>query len=136
MKKSFYFLLALVALITIPLSQAVTVMAQDSIAVAEAVIARDIIDREPINVGSSFDASVGSLYCFTRITGAMTPTQITHVWYFGDTERASIRLSVRSASWRTKSSKRIQAHEIGNWHVEVLGPDGEVLETVAFRITQ
>lgn len=135
MKKPIYFLLALLALIAIPLSQTVTVMAQESIAVAEGAIARDVIDREPVNVGSSFAASVGRLYCFTRITGAKTPTQITHVWYFGDTERASIRLSVRSASWRTKSSKKIQAHEIGNWHVEVLGPDGEALEILEFRIT-
>ena len=135
MKRSFCFLIVLVALIAIPLSQAVTVMAQNSIEVAEAVISRDVIDREPVNAGSSFYSSVGKLYCFTKIVGADTPVRITHVWYFGDTERASLSLSVRSASWRTFSSKRIQAHEVGDWHVEILGPDGDVLETVKFKIT-
>jgi hypothetical protein len=135
MKRPFYFLIVLVALIAIPLSQTVTVMAQDSIEVAVATISRDVVDREPVNAGSSFYSSVGKLYCFTKIVGADPPVRITHVWYFGDTERASISLSVRAASWRTFSSKRIQAHEIGNWHVDVLGPDGDVLETVNFRIT-
>ena len=135
MKRSFCLFFVFVALIAIPLSQAVTVMAQDSIEVAVATISRDVVDREPVNAGSSFYSSVGRLYFFTKIIGAEGVNRITHVWYFGDTERASISLSVRSASWRTFSSKKIQAHEIGDWHVEVLGPDGDVLETVRFKIT-
>lgn len=135
MKKLACFLFVLVALIAIPLSQAVTVLAQDSIKVAVAAISQDVVDREPVNSGNSFYSSVGKLYCFTKIVGAEKSIRITHVWYFGDTERASISLSVRSSSWRTFSSKKIQAHEIGDWHVDVLGPEGNVLDTLHFKIT-
>ena len=137
MKRLCYFVLVLLMLITLSLSQAVTVLAQgtSSLEVAVAAICRDVVDRQPVDVGDSFEASVGKLYCFTKIIGAQNPIGISHVWYFGDTERAKINLSVRSSSWRTHSSKKIQSHEIGDWHVDVLGPEGEVLRTLQFKIT-
>ena len=86
-----------------------------------------------INPGSSFSVSIGRLYCFTKIIGATEHVTITHVWYFGDVERARIPLSVRAASWRTNSSKIIQAFEVGNWRVEVLDPEGNILEIISFE---
>ncbi len=137
MKKTFSLLTILVMAIIISLSQAVTINAQETgyIEVARAVISRAVVDREPVDVRDSFDYWVGTLYCFTKITGAQSPIEITHVWYFGDTERARVSLLVRSSSWRTHSSKKIQTHEIGDWHVDILGPDGEVLRRLQFRIT-
>jgi hypothetical protein len=137
MKKHYCFLLVVAILMAIPLSPVGTIYAQQttSLEVAEGTICQDIVNRQPIDVGNSFDASVGTLYCLTKITGAYGPTEITHVWYFGDTERARVKLAVNSASWRTYSSKRIQAHEIGAWHVDVLGPGGDVLQTMEFTIT-
>jgi hypothetical protein len=93
-----------------------------------------VVDRVPVGTGVDFIASVGRLYCFTRITGAKTPTTVTHVWYFGESERARVTLSVGSASWRTKSSKKIQPREIGSWRVDVVGPDGAILKTLLFAI--
>ena len=66
--------------------------------------------------------------------GAQDDTYVTHVWYFGDRERARIKLAVRSPNWRTNSSKKIQPHEIGDWHVDVVGADGQVLMTIPFTI--
>jgi len=137
MRRLCYFVFVLITLIALCLSQAVTLKAQQtgSIEVAAAAICRDVVDRGPVDAGYSFEASVGKLYCFTKIIGAQRPIGITHVWYFGDTERARVYLSVRSSSWRTNSSKTIQAHEIGYWHVNVLGPEGELLRTLQFEIT-
>lgn len=137
MKRSCYSMVVLVMLITLSLSQVATVWAQGtaSLEVAVAAICRDVVNREPVSVGNSFEASVGKLYCFTKIVGAQEPIEISHVWYFGDTERAKISLSVRSTSWRTQSSKKIQPHEVGDWHVDVVGPEGKVLQTLQFKIT-
>lgn len=99
-----------------------------------AVICRGIEDREPIDAGSNFSASVGKLYCFTKIIGADHPIEIVHVWYYGDTERARVTLPVSLSPWRTYSSKMIQAHEIGQWHVDILGPYENILKTVPFSI--
>ena len=137
MKRLCYFVLVLLMLITLSLSQAVTVWAQgtSSLEVAAAAVCRDVVDRQPVDVGNSFEASVGKLYCFTKITGAQDPIAISHVWYFGGTKVATVNLSVKSFSWRTYSSKVIHPQYIGAWHVDVLGPDGEVLRTLQFRIT-
>ena len=136
MKRLPYALLILAMLTTIILYQVVTIKAQEAaVEVSEAVICRDVVDREPIDVGDSFEVAVGKLYCFTKIVGAQEPIEIAHVWYYGDVERARVNISVEAASWRTWTSKIIQAHEIGDWHVDIIGPDDEVLETVEFEIT-
>lgn len=103
--------------------------------VSVAAICRDVLDHEPDGYGTSFPVSVGKLYCFTKITGAQSPTQITHVWFFDGNERARVDLGVKSSSWRTYSSKIIQAHEIGTWHVDVEDLDGNVLKTLEFEVT-
>jgi hypothetical protein len=137
MKKPHCFLLFLAAVIAIPMIQPGAINAQEkaSVEVAMAAICTNVIDREPVGMGTSFDASTEKLYCFTKIVGALSPTDITHVWYFGDIERAEINLAVNSASWRTYSSKKIQFHEVGDWHVDVIGPEGQVLQTLEFKIT-
>ena len=136
MKKIYYFFLVLAILITIPLSQAVTSKAQETafLEVAAAAMCTDVVDREPVDAGNTFEVSLGKVYCFTTITGAHSPTEITHVWYFGDIERARVNLAIKASSWRTYSSKRIQMHEIGDWHVDVLGSEGELLKTLQFEI--
>jgi len=137
MKRLPYVLLILAMLTTIIVYQVVTIQAQEAeaVEVAEAVICQDVVDREPIDAGDSFEVTVGKLFCFTKIVGAQEEIEIAHIWYHGDVERARVNLSVRAASWRTYSSKIIQPHEIGDWHVDIIGPDDEVLETVEFEIT-
>lgn len=103
--------------------------------VSVAAVCKDVIDLEPVDAGTSFSATVGKLYCFTRITGAESPTQITHVWYFDGSERARVDLAVNSINWRTYSSKIIQEHEQGAWRVDVLDAEGNVLKTLEFQVT-
>jgi len=103
--------------------------------VSVAAICKDVVDREPVDSGNSFTADVGKLYCFTKITGAQSPAHVTHVWYFDGTERARVELAVNAASWRTFSSKIIQAHELGAWRVDVVDTEGNVLKTLEFAVT-
>jgi hypothetical protein len=102
--------------------------------VSVAAICRDVLDREPDGYGTSFPVSVDKLYCFTKVTGAQSPTQITHVWSFDGNERARVDLAVKSSSWRTYSSKIIQPHEIGKWRVDVEDFAGNVLKTLEFEV--
>ncbi len=107
-----------------------------SVKVESAAVCENIVDREPEGANTSFSVTVEKLFFFTKIIGAENPIEITHVWYFGDTERARVTLPVKANTWRTYSSKVLQAHEIGAWHVDVLGPEGEVLETVEFEVAE
>ena len=128
----------LIVLVATILGLPVVAVAQETptLEVAVAAICQDVVDREPVDAGVSFPASVGTLYCFTKITGAQNPTKISHVWYFGATERARVELDVNSDNWRTWSSKIIQANEIGSWRVDVLNEAGTVLKELQFEITQ
>ena len=132
-KMSWFLLLVSLALFLI--SNAVA-QETGSIKVESAAVCENIVDREPGNTGTSFAVTVGKLFFFTKITGAENPVEIVHVWYFGDAERARVTLPVKANTWRTYSSKILQAHEIGAWHVDVLGPTGEVLETIQFEVIQ
>lgn len=133
--KSFFCVLAALVMSACLFATAIEAEEGLSLEVADAATCMDVVDRAPVDSGTSFSASIGKLYCFTRIMGAQAPTMVTHAWYFGEKERARVALRVGSARWRTKSSKIIQSSEIGSWHVDVIGPNGDVLETLQFTIT-
>ena len=139
MVRFYAFRMPLIALATLCLlSSAVASRAEEtaSLGVESATICRDVVAREPVGSGTLFPASAGRLCCFTKIINIQSPTEVTHVWYYGDTERARVTLPVSPPSWRTYSSKIIQPHEMGIWYVDVLGPGGSRLSSVTFEITQ
>jgi hypothetical protein len=137
MKLMFSFSKVVVVLISVCLFiPTVEAQMQNKIEVAAAAICKDVVDREAVDVGTRFPNSVQRLYCYTKIVGADQPTEIVHVWNYGDVERARITLSVKSSNWRTFSSKVIQAHEIGAWRVDVLDTAGNLLKTIDFEVTQ
>ncbi len=103
--------------------------------VVAAAICEKVEAREAVGVGTRFANSVPRLYCFTKIVGAEAPTEVVHVWSYGDVERARVNLAVNSDTWRTYSSKVIQSHEIGSWRVDVLDTSGNLLETINFEIS-
>jgi len=106
-----------------------------ALSVESASICTGVANREAVDAGTSFAVSIGRLYCFSKIAGIQESTDIVHIWYYGETERARISLGVNPAVWRTHSSKIIQAHEIGAWRVEILDASGNLLETLKFETT-
>lgn len=104
--------------------------------VAGAVITTGVQDRMPTDTLSSVPADVGRVYLWTRVTGARGETRVAHVWYHGDRQRARVELRVASPDWRTWSSKEIVPSWTGDWRVEVVGPDGRVLETASFTVVE
>ncbi|MGD8520682.1 MAG: DUF2914 domain-containing protein [Desulfobacterales bacterium] len=107
-----------------------------SMKVTNSTICEKIVNREVVNEGHSFSASVGKLYCFSKIANIDSYTEVVHTWYYGNAERARVTLNVNPPAWRTYSSKIIQPHEIGSWRVEILDASGNLLNTVHFEVTQ
>ena len=105
-----------------------------SMSVAEGIITTQILDRAPVDEIASYPAQMGKLYCFTRIAGAERETQVTHVWLYQDKEMARVSLPVRSASWRTYSSKQILPEWAGEWKVQVLDESGQVIGVIPFTL--
>jgi hypothetical protein len=102
--------------------------------VAQGVITTKVDHRAPVDTVKTYSATAGRLFCFTRITGATEDTTITQVWYRNGKEMARVVLPVRSSDWRTWSSKRILPQWTGNWKVEVLDADGNLLATIPFTL--
>ncbi len=102
--------------------------------VEEGVITTQVSDRAPVDAVESYSATVEKLYCFTRITGAEEDTAIYHVWKRNGEEMARVELGVRSSDWRTWSSKNLLPEWTGEWTVEVLDTQGNLLATIPFSL--
>lgn len=102
--------------------------------VADGVITTQVVDRAPVDEISSYPAQSGKLYCFTKIVGAAGDTQVTHVWLYQDKEMARVTLPVRSAAWRTFSSKKIISEWSGDWKVQVLDEAGQEVGVIPFTL--
>lgn len=104
--------------------------------VGDVFVAADISDKEPVGISEHFFADTEKLYCFSEILGADDAVTIHHKWLHEDKEVADVPLKVKSAKWRTWSSKTIGTGMTGNWRVQVTTDDGEVLEETSFVIGQ
>src|SRR2546422_11354009 len=87
--------------------------------------------RELVGEATEFDASVGRIYCWTKINSQNVPATITHVWYADEEQVAEVPLNINYPSMRTWSSKAISA---GKWRVEVVSETGEVLASTDFTV--
>ncbi len=112
----------------------VTVVSGYAVEIDEADITTAISARQPVDSINSLDGVPDKLYCYTRVSGAVDDTWITHVWYWQGREMARVSLPVRSDNWRTWSSKRLEPQWRGNWRVEVLDAAGNHLLVVPFSI--
>ena len=100
--------------------------------VEEMLFCKNVEEASPVGVSSQFFNSTAKLYCFTKIAGASDTTSVFHVWYYDGREMARIELPVRSALWRTWSSKRMMDSWDGRWKVAVTIQDGTVLSEKEF----
>ena len=95
-------------------------------------IGKSIADRMPADTGSAFPADVGSLVCWTLITGGAGQT-ITHVWTHGP-HSAEVKLTVGGSPWRTYSRRTVPADWTGEWKVDVKDSTGAVLGSKTFTV--
>ncbi len=122
-------LLAAIALVTV--APAVCL----AVEVAEAVMCRDVQDREPVDAGDSFSSDIGKVWCWSKIKDGKGTT-IKHVYYHEGDEKAAVELAIRSPLWRTYSSKRVLPSWTGQWRVDIVGEDGEILKSLEFTIVE
>ena len=101
----------------------------------EAVVARSVMDRAPVDSGTAFPADVGQLVLWTRVSGA-AGSMVRHVWFHGETEVGNVELSVSSSPYRTWSRKTVPPDWTGAWHVEVRDAAGAVVQRVDFTVGQ
>jgi hypothetical protein len=111
-----------------------TASQNDEMSVKRAVIALDVVDREPQDTGTVFPPQVKRLYCFTEICNG-EGEEIQHRWYWNDDLLNTVSLKVASNRYRTYSSKTIVPGMVGEWRVAVVDSKNEaVLKMVNFMV--
>ena len=106
---------------------------QPALVLEEIHICTAVEDRQPSGVGTVFPDDLDKIYCFTKIGGAEDMTYVHHVWYFENNEIARVKLPVKSISWRTWSSKKLNML-LGNGYVEIVSESGDILGKAEFEI--
>lgn len=104
--------------------------------ITEMAVTTKIAHGNPIDSVHRISAtSVKALYCFTRIVNpSEEETTIKHIWYNGDEKVGEYDLPVKAGKWRTYSKKMIDRDSAGEWKVQALDSDGNILKEVRFRI--
>ena len=125
------FVCVLVALGVAAAQEKTNQAADQGIKVEKIVAATSVDNHEPVGENTEFDASVGTVYCWTKVTATTVPATIKHVWYFGDKKVFEQSLDLTYASTRTWSSKSVKS---GSWKVDVTDDAGAVLSSVSFTV--
>jgi hypothetical protein len=117
----------LLALLAVPSAEA-------AVEVPEASLSTSVVERSPQGVGNEFSASVGRIYCFTKVTG-MEKGEILHRWMREGKTVTEIRIPIGGPVWRVWSAKSVSPESVGGWRVEVLDPaTGRMLKTLEFSV--
>ncbi len=109
-------------------------MEDSSLEVVRHLVTTDVVNREPVNDGMVFSATMGPVFYFTEVSATDTPTRIAHIWYHEGRQMAEIPLSIEGPRWRTWSSKRMIEDWKGSWRVEAVDPDGKLLSSQTFEV--
>ncbi len=99
--------------------------------ISEAVFARSIVDRAPIEIISEATNDLQKVYFFTNIRH-LTGEKITHRWTYRGKVKAQIDFEIKDKRWRVWSSKNLWHKWTGTWTVDVLNRAGNILLTKQF----
>ncbi|KZN40227.1 DUF2914 domain-containing protein [Pseudoalteromonas luteoviolacea] len=108
----------------------------DTSHISRAVLTSGIENREPVNVLKHLveqNRFEEKLYFFTEIKGLQGEV-VQHLWFHQEQLMAEITLSISAPRFRTYSSKNIMPSQTGQWRVEVITQNGQLLAQKSFRI--
>jgi hypothetical protein len=110
--------------------------AGEGLKITEMAVTTKVVRGKPIDAVRRISSiSVKVLYCFTRIVNESgEETTIKHVWYHNGEKLRVSEFPVKGKKWRTYSKRDIDKGSVGNWRVDALDSDGNVLKSVEFRI--
>jgi hypothetical protein len=100
--------------------------------VRRAVFTTGVEEREPVDELMSVPAGMDTLWFFSEIVD-LAGGSITHRWIYGGKTMAEVPFQIGGPRWRVYSSKILSPDRVGQWTVEIVDGDGEVLrrETIA-----
>ena len=98
------------------------------------ILARSIIDREPIGSIDSITTDtkgVAAIYAFSEVINMSDRTLYYH-WFNNEKQVAKVSVGIGADNWRSYSSKYINKKMKGSWLVELRTEDGQKLASAKF----
>ena len=102
--------------------------------VALAQFTTAIENREPIDHVTFVANDVEKVFFYTDLRDLEGQT-ISHRWLYNGTVMAHVPFEVRGPRWRVWSSKKLIPDLIGDWTVEIVTAEGEVIAAETFTYT-
>ena len=101
----------------------------------KAVMCEDLQGSVPRYPAIVFSIAPGKVFCFTDFDPVPEKTFVYHNWYFREHKRAIVKLSLNTPRWATFSTVQMRSTDKGPWRVEIADPQGNILKTLRFSIT-
>ena len=102
----------------------------------EIMICRGVYKRNPIKPGFTFTNNVDSLFCYTKISNKGMKQEIKHLWYYEDILITSVVYNIKTSyNYRSWSKKTILPKQTGQWRVDVVDSNEQILGTRNFQIS-
>lgn len=100
--------------------------------ISKAVFATTVENRVPIDIIAADDISLSKIYFFTNIR-YLADSKITHRWIYKDKQMADVSFVIGGPRWRVWSSKNIWHTWNGEWKVQVILNDEEIIYEKEFN---
>jgi len=127
--------LTLLAGLTLALTTGLPASAQtEETRVALAQFTTAVENREPIDQVTFVANDADKAFFYTDLRGLEGQT-ISHRWLHGGTVVANVPFEVGGPRWRVWSSKKLPPDLIGDWTVEIVTAEGEVIAAETFTYT-
>ena len=102
--------------------------------ISRAVVGTGVEDREPVGVADTFSAATEKVYCFLEATRIEKDTEVSLVWFHGETEMLKFSLPLQMGPrWRTYAYKNLTGLK-GDWKVEIKDASGALVKEVTFKV--
>lgn len=88
-------------------------------------------NREPIDQVTFVSNDIRKIFFFSDLRGMQGQT-VSHRWVYDGKTVAEVAFEVRGPRWRVWSSKELFEDWIGDWTVEIVNSDGEVVAAETF----
>jgi hypothetical protein len=108
-------------------------MENDTLYVIELLLARDVVEREPVDVVEYYTTDDSRAWCFARIHNSQRMQNVYFEWYHEGELHFEMNTRVgKSTNWRTYSSVGLRA---GQWRVLIRDRHGAILAERTFEVT-
>lgn len=114
-----------------PPSEAIPSAPAPAIPSAVAQFTTEVVNREPTDQVTFVSNDIRKIFFFSDLRG-LTGQTVTHRWIYRGEVTAEVAFEVGGPRWRVWSSKDLIEDWVGDWTVEIVRGDGEVLAAETF----